>query len=230
MKLTIVSDDGFVSIDDIGQSFDLSSMLDPLIWAVQWDGLAGSKELRSGDSESIASIVEFQNIIDRYNLNETTVDAAVQTDFDNVDITYLSGYGDRSLTVQETRDASISFVAWALTETKTKKYTYIYNYADALIELQEDTFFLQGSSHTRNKERLAREQQKRNNKKIIGTTLTPQEELDDDKYDYFMDWADQVYDAANLAEDSVEVLPDIDVVRLYDVASEPSWPIWSPPV
>ena len=122
------------------------------------------------------------------------------------------------------------FYGVSLNEVKEIKYTEVYDYADGLIEYQENLFFPQGSKVSRNKERLQGRQNSRNTKKINGQPLTPQEELDDDKYDYLMDWSDKVYDAADLAEDDVELLVDAASVQAYDVTAQPSWPVWSPPV
>ena len=117
-----------------------------------------------------------------------------------------------------------------LQDAKGTKYAEIYAYADSLLEDNEDTFFPKGYSHARDKDRLAKSQAKRSNKKIAGTPLSVQEEAEDDRYDSLMDWADSVYDIADLAEDTVETLPTVPQVEEYNVATSPSWPVWSPPV
>lgn len=122
--------------------------------------------------------------------------------------------------------------AWEtpILDAKDAKYTEIYAYADTLIEINEATFFTQGGSTSRNKDRLTRKQNKRNNKKIKGQPLTPKEKDADDRYDSFMDWADLVYDEEDLAKDAVELVEAVDDVQAYDVVNTPNWPIWSPPL
>ena len=111
-------------------------------------------------------------------------------------------------------------------DNKVAKYAEIYAYADSLIEAQEATFFPQGGNTARNKERLTREQNRRNNKKIKGDPLTPEEDALDDRYDSFMDFADSIYDTADLAEDEVELMTNVSDVKNYDVVNSPAWPIW----
>ena len=117
-----------------------------------------------------------------------------------------------------------------LQDAKDAKYAEIYSYADSLIEANEATFFPKGSYPARNKDRLAKAQDKRNNKKIKGTPLSAAEEAADDRYDSLMDWADSVYDVADLAEDTVETLPTAPQIEDYNVEASPAWPVWTPPV
>jgi len=114
-----------------------------------------------------------------------------------------------------------------LEQAKQGKYPSIYAHADSLIEAQEATFFSKGSNRGRNKDRLLKQQNKRNNKKIKGQSLNPKEEAEDDRYDSFMDWADTIYDEADLAEDAVEAMSDINNVKAYDVVNDPNWSEWT---
>lgn len=114
-----------------------------------------------------------------------------------------------------------------LEEAKQLKYPEIYAHADSLIQAQENTFFDKGINSGRNKDRLLKQQNKRNNKKIKGQNLNAKEQAADDRYDSFLDWADLVYDEADLAEDAVEAMSDIEAVKGYDVVNTPNWPIWS---
>ena len=118
-----------------------------------------------------------------------------------------------------------------LQDAKDAKYAEIYAHADLLIVNNEATFFTKGNKNpVRNKDRLIKKQFSRGNKKIASIALSPAEEAADDRYDSLMDWADSVYDEADLAEDTVETLPTVPQVEGYDVATSPAWPIWSPPV
>lgn len=114
-----------------------------------------------------------------------------------------------------------------MSQAKKDKYVEIYTHADSLIAEQEATFFNKGVSANRNKDRLSKQQNKRNNKKIKSIPLSPQEELEDDRYDSFLDWSDSVYDEADLANDVVELLTNINDVKSYDMVDDPNWPIWT---
>jgi len=109
-------------------------------------------------------------------------------------------------------------------DAKETKYAEIYAHADSLIAEQEDTFFTKGSNRGRNKDRLLKQQNKRNNKKIKGQTLNPNEQAEEDRYDSFMEWSEDVYDEADKSRDKVENYPHVEQVKNYNVETEPNWP------
>jgi len=111
-------------------------------------------------------------------------------------------------------------------DTKEAKYAEIYAHADSLIAEQEAAFFTKGVSTGRNKDRLLKQQNKRNNKKIKGQNLNAKEQAEDDRYDSFMDWADIVYDVADTSEDAVEAMTNVEDVKNYDVDNI-TWPTWN---
>jgi len=112
-------------------------------------------------------------------------------------------------------------------DNKEVKYDEIYTYADNLIAEEEDTFFVKGKGKGRNKDRLVRQQNKRNNKKIKGQTLNPKEQDEEDRYDSFMTWTGDVYDEADKSRDKVENYPHVEQVKNYDVINDPNWPVWN---
>ena len=77
MRVTIIPDDGFVSIDGVGyDGLDLSS-IDSSIHAVQWYGEEGEVEMRNPvtrklvENRGIASLDEFQTALDAWQLRVT---------------------------------------------------------------------------------------------------------------------------------------------------------------
>lgn len=66
MKLTIISDDNNLIEDGIITNFDFSSLIDPIIHVVQWDGVEGTIEYRDNvkSPKKIDNIEQFQAIID----------------------------------------------------------------------------------------------------------------------------------------------------------------------
>lgn len=112
-------------------------------------------------------------------------------------------------------------------DNKEVKTSEIYNYADSLIQVQEATFFDRGKSVGRNRDRLLKQQNKRNNKLIKGQGLNPAEELEDDRYDSFLDWTDTIYDTADIGEDIVEDMDDVAAVKAFDPVTMLNWPIWT---
>ena len=109
-------------------------------------------------------------------------------------------------------------------DNKEVKYAEIYAYADSLIEAQEGTFFTKGKSAGRNKDRLLKQQNKRNNKKIKNIPLSTPEQAEEDNYNSFMEWSEEVYDEADKSHDFVENRPQVDQVKNYDVVNTPNWP------
>jgi hypothetical protein len=72
MRVTIILDDGFVSIDGVGYSgLDLSA-INSSVHAVQWYGEDGEVELRNTvtrkmiENRKIISLVEFQSALDAW--------------------------------------------------------------------------------------------------------------------------------------------------------------------
>lgn len=72
MKVTIILDDGFVSIDGVGYSgLDLSA-IDLSVHAVQWNGEDGEVEVRNPvtrkmiENRKIISLAEFQSALDAW--------------------------------------------------------------------------------------------------------------------------------------------------------------------
>jgi hypothetical protein len=65
MKITIVVEDRFMSIDGVGVNFDFD--IDKGIHAIQWDGVAGEIEYNNGKhNEIIDDISEYQYLIDMH--------------------------------------------------------------------------------------------------------------------------------------------------------------------
>lgn len=118
-----------------------------------------------------------------------------------------------------------------LATAKTNKYETIYAYADSIIAMNEATFFSKGNDNpARNRGRLDKAQSQRTKKKTVGGgPLNVTEQAAEKRYDSLMDWADSVYDIADLAQDAVELLDVSAEVEAYDVATI-AWPIWMPPV
>jgi hypothetical protein len=74
MRITIIPDDGFVSVDGIGYSeLDLSA-IDPSVHAVQWYGEDGEVEVKNPitrkmvENRIINSLSEFQSAIEAWQL------------------------------------------------------------------------------------------------------------------------------------------------------------------
>jgi hypothetical protein len=81
MRVTIIPDDGFVSIDGVGyDGLDLSS-IDSSIHAVQWYGEEGEVEMRNPvtrklvENRGIASLDEFQTALDAWNIKKAETEA-----------------------------------------------------------------------------------------------------------------------------------------------------------
>ena len=125
--------------------------------------------------------------------------------------------------VQEFTDEEI------LNENKTKKYIEIYEYADNLIMEQETTFFTKGKGKGRDKDRLLKQQNKRNSKLIKGTPLSTPEQEEEDRYNSFLDWSEDVYTEADQAHDFVGTRPKVEQVQNYNVETDPNWPVWTYP-
>jgi hypothetical protein len=77
MRVTIIPDDGFVSIDGSGyHDLDLSA-IDASIHAVQWYGAEGEVEVRNPvtrkmiENRTITSLSEFQPALDAWNVANT---------------------------------------------------------------------------------------------------------------------------------------------------------------
>jgi len=64
MKITIIPEDNFVSIDGATRSVPMN--LDDNIHAIQWDGEKGFVEQKKGGSRKIDDLQEFQNVIDSF--------------------------------------------------------------------------------------------------------------------------------------------------------------------
>lgn len=62
MRLTIIKDDNFVSIDGVGVFGVDLSQLGNEINAVQWDGVKGHIEIRDLDTKKIISNIEIDSI------------------------------------------------------------------------------------------------------------------------------------------------------------------------
>jgi hypothetical protein len=80
MRITIIPDDGFVSVDGVGYAgLDLSP-IDASVHAVQWHGEEGEVEVRNPvtrkmvENRSITSLDEFQSALDAW---QTKKDAEV---------------------------------------------------------------------------------------------------------------------------------------------------------
>jgi len=85
MRVTIIPDDGFVSVDGVGYAgLDLSA-IDPSIHAVQWYGDNGEVEVRNPvtrkmvENRSITSFDEFQPVLNVWQAKKDEVAAAAQT-------------------------------------------------------------------------------------------------------------------------------------------------------
>ena len=82
MRLTIIPDDGFVSIDGIGFSGIDLSFMEKKIHAVQWYGSRGEIEIRELEfnkiiqNKVIDSIDEFQNVINKWHEEKQKFDNA----------------------------------------------------------------------------------------------------------------------------------------------------------
>jgi len=81
MRVTIILDDGFVSIDGVGYSgLDLSAV-DASVHAVQWNGEDGEVEVRNPvtrkmvENRNIISLAEFQSALDAW---QTRKDAEIE--------------------------------------------------------------------------------------------------------------------------------------------------------
>ncbi len=74
MRVTIIPDDGFVSVDGVGYSaLDLSAV-DPSVHAVQWYGEEGEVEVKNPitrkmvENRIINSLSEFQSAVEAWQL------------------------------------------------------------------------------------------------------------------------------------------------------------------
>ncbi len=87
MRLIIIPDDGFVSVDGIGFSGIDLSFMDQKIHAVQWYGSKGEIEIRELEfrkiikNEIIDSIDQFQNVIDKWNKEKQKFDFEGQNEW-----------------------------------------------------------------------------------------------------------------------------------------------------
>ena len=72
MRVTIIPDDGFVSVDGVGYAGLNLSAVDPAVHAVQWYGEDGEVEVRNPvtrkmvENRSITSFDEFQVALDAW--------------------------------------------------------------------------------------------------------------------------------------------------------------------
>lgn len=65
MKITIVVEDRFMSVDGVGINFDID--IDEDIRAIQWNGSSGEIEYNNGtNNKSITDISEYQYLIDMH--------------------------------------------------------------------------------------------------------------------------------------------------------------------
>lgn len=64
MRVTIIPEDNFVSVDGVGKNFDFQ--VDPNITSVQWYDDRGTVGLRVGGSRHIDNLDEFEAIVNIY--------------------------------------------------------------------------------------------------------------------------------------------------------------------
>ena len=146
MKLTIIKEDNLVQINGVIQYFDLSTLVDANIWAVQWNETAGHIEKIDGENIDINSLAEFQNVINEYNNRNASVDQAEQVDYDKVIVQYLSGRIEEN-TVTEAHAAGITFTALTLEDKQAKRLSEIEVDRNNAIDAPVTSSAL-GSAHT----------------------------------------------------------------------------------
>ena len=125
-----------------------------------------------------------------------------------------------SLTTEEV-DANIA-------NAKESKYLAIWNYGNTLISNVENTYSAT-SRNTKQGRKLSNDAQKRTKKIQGGDTLTAEEQTDEDWYDAYTDWEDNINDDADSHCDVVENMTDAQAIYDIDVASL-VWTSWTPPV
>lgn len=108
-------------------------------------------------------------------------------------------------------------------EAQATKYGEVWDAADALIANKAKG----SSTNPRHHDRLRDKSQARLMKKANGGSLTAGEQVDEDWYDSFIDWADLVRDEAQTACDAVEILATPELVIAYDVSAI-VWPVFTP--
>lgn len=66
MKLCVIADDNMIAVDD--EALNFTFVIDPNIWAIQWNGVSGHIEYRGIDvqNEEITDVAQFQSLIDAH--------------------------------------------------------------------------------------------------------------------------------------------------------------------
>lgn len=75
MKLCVIAEDNMIAVDD--EALNFSFVIDPSIWAIQWDGTSGHIEYRDIDTpnKDITDINQFQSLLDAHSTEKARIAA-----------------------------------------------------------------------------------------------------------------------------------------------------------